>query len=224
MRLPWLGMETLVTTPHPSKTLFRHQALTTLFGTDRPTMIIRVVMLVAAIGTLTIITAGLLQPNSSSPVPINTSTSTHSSQVAVGLHVGNAAPNFTLSTPAGKKVSLSDYRGQPVLLNFWYATCPGCQAEIPGMQKYYATRQAAGKGFAILGINVVDDAATAIQFVQQHGLTYTIVMDENQHVEALYNINATPTSYFIDRQGIIRVFVEGPVDDTALKQNVARIS
>ena len=92
------------------------------------------------------------------------------------------------------------------------------------MQKYYASRQAASKGFAILGINVVDDAATAIQFVQQHGLTYTIVMDENQHVEALYNINATPTSYFIDRQGIIRVFVEGPVDDTALKLNVARIS
>jgi cytochrome c biogenesis protein CcmG/thiol:disulfide interchange protein DsbE len=217
-------METLVTTPHPSKTLFRHQALTALFGIDRPTMIIRVVMLAAAIGTLTIITAGLLQPNSSSPVPINTSTSTHSSQVAVGLHVGNAAPNFTLSTPAGKKVSLSDYRGQPVLLNFWYATCPGCRAEIPGMQKYYASRQAAGKGFAILGINVVDDASTTIQFAQQHGLTYTIVMDENQHVEALYNINATPTSYFIDRQGIIRVFVEGPVDDTALEQNVARIS
>jgi peroxiredoxin len=213
-----------VTASDPSKTLFRNQALTTLFGTDRSTMIIRVVMLVAAIGTLAIITVGLLQPNPSFSVPINTSISTHSSQVAVGLQVGNAAPNFTLSTPTGKKVSLSDYRGQPVLLNFWYATCPGCQAEIPGMQKYYATQQAAGKGFVILGVNVVDDASTATQFVRQHGLTYTMVMDENQHVEALYNVNATPTSYFIDRQGIIRVFVEGPVDDTALKQDVARIN
>ena len=109
------------------------------------------------------------------------------------------------------------------MLNFWYATCPGCLAEIPGMQKYYAAQQAAGKPFVILGVNVSDDAATARQFAQQHGLTYPIVMDDNQRVVTLYNITATPTSYFIDRQGIIRIISEGPVDDTTLKQDVAMI-
>ena len=121
-------------------------------------------------------------------------------------------------------MKLSDYRGKPVMLNFWYASCPGCLAEIPGMQKFYASQQATGKDFTILAVNTVDDTPTAQQFVQQYGLTYQIVMDVNDDVVKLYNIGATPTSYFIDREGIIRSVVVGPVDDTALKQYVEQIS
>jgi len=110
------------------------------------------------------------------------------------------------------------------MLNFWYATCPGCLQEMPGMQKFYATQQAAGKHFVILGVNVLDVAQTVAQFVQQHGLTYPIVLDENQKVLALYNVSDTPTSYFIDGKGIIRSIVVGPVDDTTLQRDVAQIS
>jgi peroxiredoxin len=165
--------------------------------------VMRSVLIVAAVG--------LLHPGSTPAASSSTSTS---SGAPVGLQVGDAAPNFTLTTPGGK----------PVMLNFWYATCPGCLAEIPGMQRFYAAQQAAGKNFVILGVNSVDDAQTAQQFAQQYGLTYTLVMDTNQQVATLYNLTATPTSYFIDRQGIIRSTVVGPVDDATLQQKVAEMS
>jgi peroxiredoxin len=212
-------------TPEPEQRkqqLFQSKALTALFGPGIATMVTRIVVVLVAVGTLAIITVGLLRPNTSA-----TTTSTAGSSPShsnVGLLVGNMAPNFTLTSLDGKLVSLSDYRAKPVMLNFWYATCPGCLAEIPGMQKYYASQYAAGKDLVILGVNIVDDAQTAAQFVHQHGLTYPVVLDQNQQILALYRVNVTPTSYFIDRQGIIRVVVPAPVDDAALQQDVAQIS
>jgi peroxiredoxin len=201
--------------------LFQSDLLTAIFGRSVGTLIMRSALIVAAIGLVAIITVGLLRPGS---VSTATTANSSASGAPVGLQVGDAAPNFTLTTLDGKQVSLSDFRGKPVMLNFWYATCPGCLAEIPGMQRFYATQQAAGKSFVILGINSVDDAQTAQQFVQQYGLTYTLVMDNNQRVATLYNLGATPTSYFIDRQGIIRSTVVGPVDDATLQQKVAEMS
>src|SRR2546428_586909 len=186
--------------------LFQSDVLTALFGRSSGTLVMRSALIVAAVGLLAIIAVGLLHPGSTSTASSSTSTS---SGAPVGLQVGDAAPNFTLTTLDGKQVSLSDFRGKPVMLNFWYATCPGCLAEIPGMQRYYSVQQAAGKNFVILGVNSVDDAQTAQQFAQQNGLTYTLVMDNNQQVATLYNLTSTPTSYFIDRQGIIRSMVVG---------------
>ena len=181
----------------------------------------RIIIVVAVLAALAIIITGLFRPNTPQVTSAGASSSASSSSV---LQVGSLAPDFTLTTLDGKRVSLRDYRGKPVMLNFWYATCPGCLREIPGMQKFYATQQAAGRDFVILGVNVLDDAQTAAQFVQQHGLTYPVVLDQNQQVLTLYNVNSTPTSYFIDRQGFIRSIVPGPVDDTTLQQDVAVIS
>ena len=180
------------------------------------TMATRVIIMLAVAGTLVIIAAGLLRPNASQSI----STQARSSSIQVGA----VAPAFTLPTPAGKQISLSDFRGKPVMLNFWYATCPGCLAETPGMQKFYTSQHARGKDFVILGVNIVDDAQVATQFIQQHALTYPVILDQNQHVMVLYNINVTPTSYFIDRHGIIRAIAYGPVDDTALQQDMIQIS
>ncbi len=205
-------------TNDPSKQKFQQsKILTAIFGQSVAEMVIRVIFIVASVGTLVVIAIGLLSPGTA-PNPTQTSAG-H----PVGLQVGNTAPDFTLAAPDGKKVSLSDYRGKPIMLNFWYASCPGCLAETPDMQKFYATQQATGKDFTILGVNTADDTPTAQQFVQQHGLTYQIVMDANDDVVKLYNIGATPTSYFINREGIIRSVVVGPVDETALEQIVAQI-
>ena len=198
--------------------LFQSDLLTALFGRSMATLITRSVLIVAAVGLLVIIAAGLLHPGTT------TSTSSSSGTSVVGLQVGEVAPNFTLTSLDGKQVSLSDFRGKSVMLNFRYASCPGCLAEIPGMQSFYAAQQAAGKHFVILGVNSVDDAQTAQQFAQQEGMSYTLVLDNNQRVATLYNLTATPTSYFIDRHGIIRSVVVGPVDETTLQQKVAEIS
>ena len=200
--------------------LFQSDVLTAIFGRSVGTLITRSVLSVAAVGLLAIIAVGLLRPGAA---PTGSSTAS-SSGAPVGLQVGDAAPNFTLKTLDGKQVSLSDYRGKAVMINFWYATCPGCLAETPGIERFYAAQQAAGKSFVILAVNSVDDAPTAQQFVQQYGITYTPVLDDNQRVATLYNLNATPTSYFIDRQGIIRFVQVGPIDEATLQQKMAEIS
>ncbi len=197
--------------------LFQSNALTAIFGRSRGTLITRSVLVVVVIGVLAFIVVGLLRPNAVSPT-------TSSLGTTVGLQIGDAAPNFTLKTLDGKQVSLSDYQGKAVMINFWFATCPGCLAETPGIERFYAAQQAAGKSFVILAVNSVDDAPTAQQFVQQYGITYTPVLDDNQRVATLYNLNATPTSYFIDRQGIIRFVQVGPIDEATLQQKVAEIS
>ena len=200
--------------------LFQSDVLTALFGRSVGTLIIRSMLLVGALGLLALIIVGLLRPGSASTIAPSTSLTS----APVGLQVGDAAPNFTLTTLDGKKVRLSDFRGKPVMLNFWYASCPGCLQEIPGMQRFYAAELAAGKHFVIVGVNSVDDLQTAQQFAQQSGLTYTLVMDHNQQVATLYNLTATPTSYFIDRQGIIRFVQVGPIDEATLQQKVAEMS
>ncbi len=152
--------------------LFQYETFTSIFGPNVATMAARVMIMLAVAGTLAIIAAGLLRPNAPQ------STSARSSSIQVGA----IAPDFTLTTPAGRQISLSNFRGKPVMLNFWYVTCPGCLAETPGMQKFYVSQHARGKNFVILGVNVVDDAQTAAQFMQQRGLTYPVVIDQNQHV------------------------------------------
>lgn len=203
---------------HP---LFQNRIFTTIFGYNMTSFATRLIVIVLCVGTLSIIALGLFSPNAPSVPAV---ASHNGSQTFVGLHMGNAAPNFTLATLDGKPVSLSDYRGKPVMLNFWYASCPGCELETPDMQRFYAAQHTAGKNLVILGVNTIDDVATAQQFVRQHGLTYQIVLDNHQTVSTLYNLEGTPTSYFIDRQGIIRSVVVGPLDAATLQQDVAAIS
>jgi peroxiredoxin len=193
--------------------LFQSDALTALFGRSVGTLSTRSVLAVVVIGVLAFVVAGLLRPSAVSPTP-------SSPGATVGLQIGDVAPNFTLTTLEGKQVSLSQLRGKPVMLNFWYSTCPGCLVEIPGMQRFYLAQQAAGNDFVILGVDSVDDAQTA----QQYGLTYSLALDNNQQVATLYHLTATPTSYFIDRHGIIRAVVVGPIDESTLQQDVAEIS
>lgn len=92
------------------------------------------------------------------------------------------------------------------------------------MQQFYARQQAGGRAFAMLGVNGVDDRTTAASFVYQHGLTYPVALDPDQQVEALYNVSATPTSYFIDRAGIIRAVIIGPLDETTLHQKLEQLN
>jgi len=197
--------------------LFQNTLLTALFGRSVGTLVTRSVLTMVVIGVLAFVVAGLLRPGAASTTP-------SSPGATVGLQIGDVAPNFTLTSLDGKQVSLSQFRSRPVMLNFWYSTCPGCLAEIPGMQRFYSARRAAGKDFVILGVNSVDDAQTAQQFAQQYGLTYSLALDNNQQVATLYNLTATPTSYFIDRQGIICAVVVGPVDESTLQQDVMEIS
>lgn len=170
-----------------------------------------IIICVAILGSAAIVVLGLLLPAATSR------------NVGTGYAIGNRAPNFTLTTPEGRKVSLSSYAGQPILLNFWYASCPGCLQETPALQQFYTQQQASGKHLIILGVDSVDDSATAAQFVQQHHLTYPVLIDNNQKVMTLYNVAVAPTSFFIDGAGIIRATTFGPLTDASLQQHFASL-
>jgi peroxiredoxin len=183
-------------------------------------IVMRGLISTAIIGTVIVIAVGILQPKPSSGPTRSSSATSH----AVGIQIGNMAPNFALLTFTGQKVQLSDYRGKVVMLNFWLTNCDGCRAEIPGMQKFYAAQQAAHKAFVILGVNAGDNGATTQQFVREHSITYPILLDSDLSVDQLYHVSGTPTSYFIDREGIIRLMTEGPIDEATLQQNIAQLN
>jgi peroxiredoxin len=123
---------------------------------------------------------------------------------------GQEAPNFTLKDLANRSVALSDFRGKRVLVNFWYVACAGCQQEMAALEQFYADER--DQGVVILGVNVVDDASTASQFLLQLGITYPVVLDTSQRTLDLYDVTSTPSSFLIDAQGTIRGSVSGPLN------------
>jgi DsbE subfamily thiol:disulfide oxidoreductase len=121
-----------------------------------------------------------------------------------------AAPDFTLATPDGKKVSLKDFRGKVVFLNFWATWCEFCREEMPAMERLY--REFRGKGFEIVAVNVKDKRPDALAFVKQLKLSYPILMDPEGEVGLLYGAFGMPASYLIDRNGEVLARLWGPAD------------
>lgn len=109
--------------------------------------------------------------------------------------------NFTLKLLDGGEVSLSDYRGSVVFLNFWATWCPPCREEMPSMQALYD--ELADEGLEILAVNVLEDEATAAVFIDEQGFTYPVLMDRNGRVMLRYGVRAYPTTYLIDRDGFV---------------------
>src|SRR5690625_3691238 len=123
----------------------------------------------------------------------------------VGIEVGDTAPNFTLETLEGEEVKLSDYRGQKVLLNFWATWCPPCRAEMPDMQKYHE-EDAEDSDTVILAVNLTDtekSESDVDEFLDEYGITFSILSDEKSHIANMYSAQALPTSYLINEDGSI---------------------
>ncbi|HYE92308.1 MAG TPA: TlpA disulfide reductase family protein [Terriglobales bacterium] len=131
--------------------------------------------------------------------------------------VGARAPDFTLVDMNGGEASLSEYRGQVVLLNFWATWCPPCVHEMPSMERLYQDMRA--RGFVVLGVSVdVDPGAPDAQgrwqgivreYVDRLGVTFPILLDPEGTVEDAYNVSGLPTTYVIGRDGRIEGRVVG---------------
>lgn len=133
------------------------------------------------------------------------------------------APDFTLATLDGKRVSLSEYQGKVVLLNLWASWCPPCIREIPRLQRVYEKYR--DQGFVILGINTTyqDDRAKVAQTVQDQGMTYPVLLDEQDVFGQRYAARLLPTSYLVDRNGKIVSVKVGEVDEAQLDEQVRRL-
>jgi thiol-disulfide isomerase/thioredoxin len=118
---------------------------------------------------------------------------------------GKPAPAFSLVTLDGKKVSLSDYKGRPVLVNFWATWCGPCKVEMPWFEEF--NKQYAAQGFVILGLaDDVDAGKDAIAKVaHKTGVTYPILLTDGK-VQKLYSpegMDYLPMSFYVDRNGVI---------------------
>ena len=124
---------------------------------------------------------------------------------ALGLQAPNeavAAPEFSLSDLAGKKVQLKALRGNLVFLNFFATWCGPCREEMPGMERLFRTHQ--DKGLVVLAVNMEESAKTVRPFVQQLKLSFPIVLDTEGAVTRDYGVRALPVSFLIGRDGHIR--------------------
>jgi peroxiredoxin len=138
--------------------------------------------------------------------------------------VGDAAPDFALNTLDGTSiVHLSDYSGQPILLNFWAITCTSCVKEQPVIQRFYVQQQAAGKQLIVLGVDIdqVDNFVNVATLQQSLGLTYPILVDDHFQARTSYQITDVPKAYFLDRQHIIRSVVAESLDETVLHKEAS---
>src|SRR5260370_37832735 len=118
---------------------------------------------------------------------------------------GKAAPAFTLTTLDGKKVSLSDYKGRPVLVNFWATWCAPCKVEMPWFEEF--NKQYAAQGLAILGLADDVDAGkdTIAKVAHRTGVTYPILLTDGkvQKAYAPEGMDYLPMSFYVDRNGVI---------------------
>jgi len=128
------------------------------------------------------------------------------------LGEGDTAPDFMLKTLDGQPVSLSEWRGGPVLVNFWASWCGPCKIEMPAIQAAYDEHKR--HGFVVLAVTVNDSAENAKQFFEAYDLTFPLLMDDGQ-VSNTYQVVGLPTSYFVGRDGrITAVHVGGLTEET----------
>lgn len=134
---------------------------------------------------------------------------------------GFLAPDFSLQSITGETYTLSDLRGQAVVINLWATWCPPCRAEMPALQKMY--EEYGDQGLVILAVNstVQDDAAAIAPFASEYGLTFPILLDGAGLATSAYQVRSLPSSYFIDRQGIVRkVIIGGPMSEALLRTRI----
>ncbi len=117
------------------------------------------------------------------------------------------APDFTLKNTNGESVSLSDFRGKPVILTFWKINCAACQFQIPYTQAFY--NEWSSDTIAVLTVNVGDSASAVQNYVTSFGITYPILLDPQGKIAQTYGIPGVPVTFLIDSEGIMKAYKIG---------------
>jgi len=143
------------------------------------------------------------------------------SGVPEGVLVGQRALNFTLQTADGRTVSLVDYHGRPVLVNFWGTWCTICRHEFPAFEQVYQRYQ--DQGFEILTVNIGESTAVVSQYAKNMGLSMPMLLDSDRSVTQAYRVFGTPTNIFVDKNGIITERMTQELEQEALVQRVENL-
>jgi cytochrome c biogenesis protein CcmG, thiol:disulfide interchange protein DsbE len=125
--------------------------------------------------------------------------------------IGSSAPDFTLQD-SQNKVTLSQLRGQIVVLNFWATWCPPCIEEMPSLVEMQ--RRMKDKGITVVAVSIDEDESAYQKFVKEHAANLLTVRDPAQKTPTLYGTHGWPETFIIDRGGVMRRKFIGPVDWT----------
>lgn len=136
-----------------------------------------------------------------------------------------AAPDFTVQDANGNNVTFSDFKGKPVVINFWASWCPPCRSEMPDYEKM--ARQYSSQGVVFLMVNMTDGSrettSTAKQFLKENRYTFSAYFDVKSSAASAYGISSIPDSIFINRDGNVVNAYEGVIDAATMKKNIETI-
>src|SRR6201996_5941832 len=136
---------------------------------------------------------------------------------------GKRAPEFSLHTTDGKRVSLSDYKGKAVLINFWATWCAPCKIEMPYLVSL--RNQYAPQGFEILGVNADEPGtprAKLVKFAQEQGLTYPLLVGDDSMEHKYGGVEFLPTSFFVGRDGKVTSETAGLVSKDEVEASIKK--
>ena len=186
---------------------------------------VRLVVVIIIVGLLVGAGIGLLVFRGDPTPPAEATTSTNvdtGSTAEVGLAVGNQPPDFTLTDAAsGAQVSLSDFQGQPLLINFWATWCGPCRIEMPFLEAAFQEHQ--DQGFAVLAVDFDEPLPAVAAFGEELGLSFNLLLDPGGEVQNLFRIRAYPTSYFIGTDGTIASVHLGVMTEGQVAENMELI-
>jgi len=135
--------------------------------------------------------------------------------------VGVMAPDFQLQELTGSPLKLSDFKGKPVVLNFWATWCAACKVEMPALESLYLQHKS--EGLTVLGINFKEDSPTIQSFISKGNFSWPILLDQAGDIASNYRIIGYPTTLYLDRQGVIRAIQIGGLDKAGLEEYLAKI-
>ena len=174
------------------------------------------------LGLLAIVLLGLLaaQGCASSAQNVRNDQNAEQGGLPPAPKVGRMAPDFILLDLDGNAVALSDFRGRAVFINFWATWCPPCRVEMPDIEAIHQGYK--NKDVMVIGVDILEAENVVRQYVQQGGFSWTFVIDTTGEVADNYGIIAIPTSFFLDKEGVIRAVDVGAIAERAMESQLAK--
>lgn len=179
----------------------------------RRNKLIFVVVTLVNVGLLALLWTQLL-----TPAPHN------ASQASTDPLIGQAAPDFTLpalDNQNTRQLSLADFKGKPLVINFWSSTCEPCKDEMPLLETQWERVQQ--QGVVFLGIDVEDTSSDGLTFLKQQGTTYASVIDSGGNTLVSYGVTYTPETIFIDRTGKVIGAIRMQITSQQLQENLQKL-
>lgn len=180
----------------------------------------KLVVVVIAVVAITLTIFSLMRTNDV-PATTEAGAPNDASGLEVAPVMGALAPDFTLFEVEGEQISLSDFRGQPVLINFWATWCGPCRLEMPAIQERFERYK--DEGFVVLAVDFDEPASDVRAYGKGLGLTFNLLLDPGAEVQKLYRNRSYPSSFFVDAEGVIQVQHIGVMTEGQIDENLAKI-